>query len=302
MSRSSTSIRPKLQVKTTICHRRSKKVRRRELRLRVGLLLGMLAGGIFVLFPVFWMLVSSFKTNTEIFASPPKIVTDHFSFNAYRSVLTDGTKLRFFMNSYIVGFVVTALTVVIAIQAGYALSRYKFRLKRPLTVAIIGTQAIPPVALVIPYFGLMVGIGLYDTYGSLILTHLVFTLPYAILMMTGYFNTVPKELDEAVRVDGAGTLVALWRVLVPISIPGIVSVAAYTFTISWNEFLFALTLTRTDQMRTVPVGIQMLIGQYKQDWNQMMAMSLLGSIPILILFLIFQRWFISGLAGGSVKG
>jgi multiple sugar transport system permease protein len=270
--------------------------------MRLGLIAGLLVSAVFVVFPVFWMLVSSFKTNTEIFANPPKIISQGFSFAAYTDVLHDPTKIRFFVNSYIVAFAVTILTVVIAIQTAYALSRYDFRLKKPLTVAIIGTQAVPPIALVIPYFGLMVAAGLYNTYPGLILTHLVLTLPYAILMMTGYFNTIPKELDEAVRVDGGGALMTVWRVLVPISVPGIVAVAAYTFTISWNEFLFALTLTQTDDKRTVPIGIQMLIGQNHYDWNQMMSMSLLGSVPILILFLIFQRWFISGLAAGSVKG
>lgn len=268
---------------------------------RVLLLAGLVVSAAFVVFPVFWMLVSSLKSNTEIFANPPTIISQGFSFAAYTDVLQDPTKIRFFANSYLVAFAVTILTVAIAIQTGYALSRYDFRLKKPLTVAIIGTQAVPPIALVIPYFGLMVAAGLYNTYQGLILTHLVLTLPYAVLMMTGYFNTIPRELDEAVRVDGGGALMAVWRVLVPISIPGIVAVAAYTFTISWNEFLFALTLTQTDDKRTVPIGIQMLIGQNHYDWNQMMSMSLLGSVPILILFLIFQRWFISGLAAGSVK-
>jgi multiple sugar transport system permease protein len=131
---------------------------------------------------------------------------------------------------------------------------------------------------------------------------MVFTLPYTILMMTGYFNTLPRELDEAVKVDGGSSFVALWRVLVPISIPGIVSVGIYTFMIAWNEFLFALTLTQTNNMRTVPVGIQLLMGQHAYEWNQMMAMSVLGSLPILILFMFFQRFFIAGMSAGSIKG
>jgi multiple sugar transport system permease protein len=131
---------------------------------------------------------------------------------------------------------------------------------------------------------------------------MVFTLPYAIIMMTGYFNTLPKELDEAVKLDGGSALTALRRVLVPISVPGIVSVGIYTFMLSWNEYLFALTLTRTDNMRTVPIGIQLLMGQHSYQWNEMMAMSILGSVPVLFLFLFFQRYFIGGLTAGSVKG
>jgi multiple sugar transport system permease protein len=130
---------------------------------------------------------------------------------------------------------------------------------------------------------------------------MVFTLPYAIIMLTGYFNTLPRELDEAVKIDGGGSLVALWRILVPISIPGIVSVGIYTFMISWNEYLFALTLTRTQEMRTVPIGIQLLMGQHSYEWNEMMAMSILGSIPVLVLFLFFQRYFMGGLTSGAIK-
>jgi multiple sugar transport system permease protein len=130
---------------------------------------------------------------------------------------------------------------------------------------------------------------------------MVFTLPYAIIMMTGYFNTLPRELDEAVKLDGGGALATLWRILVPVSIPGIVSVGIYTFMISWNEYLFALTLTRTQEMRTVPIGIQLLMGQHSYEWNEMMAMSILGSLPVLILFLFFQRFFMGGLTSGAVK-
>jgi multiple sugar transport system permease protein len=273
----------------------------RQVGLRIGVIIGSLVAAVFAGFPVVWMLVSSFKTNTEIFAFPPQIITPGFSLDAYVAVLTDPEEIRFFINSYIVALSVTLVTVVIALFAAYAFSRFEFRFKKVLNVVIIGTQAVPPIALLIPFFGLMVTIGLYNTYAGLILTYVVFTLPYAIVMMTGYFNTLPRELDEAVRVDGAGSLTALWRILVPISVPGIISVAVYTFMISWNEFLFALTLTRTNDMRTVPVGIQLLLGQNSQEWNQMMAMSILGSIPVLVLFLVFQRWFIGGLTSGSVK-
>ena len=273
----------------------------RKTGLRIALLAGLILGAVFAGFPVFWMLVSSFKTNTEIFEYPPRIITEGFSFDAYAAVLSDPEQIRFFINSYVVALAVTALTVLLAILAAYAFSRYEFRGKKVLNVVIIGTQAVPPIALIIPFFGLMVAFGLYNTYAGLILTYIVFTLPYAIIMMTAYFNTLPKELDEAVKVDGAGAWTALWRILVPISVPGIVSVAVYTFMISWNEYLFALTLTRTNDLRTVPVGIQLLIGQNSYHWNEMMAISILGSVPVLILFLIFQRYFIGGLTAGSVK-
>ncbi|MGN9909516.1 carbohydrate ABC transporter permease [Phytohabitans sp. LJ34] len=275
--------------------------KRRRLGAKIALLAGLCLGAAFAGLPVLWMLSTSFKPNGEVFAVPPRLVTGNFSFDAYRAILTDGAQLRFFLNSYVVALSVTALTLLVAVLAAYGFSRYEFPLKRSINAVIVSVQAVPPITLVIPYFGLVVTLGLYNTYPGLILTHMVFTLPYAIIMMTAYFNTLPKELDESVKVDGASSWTALWRVLVPISVPGMVAVGVYTFMISWNEYLFALTLTRTDNMRTVPIGIQLLMGQHSYEWNQMMAMSILGSIPVLILFLLFQRRFIGGLTSGAVK-
>lgn len=274
----------------------------KRLTMKVGVVVALVLGGVFAAFPVFWMAASSFKSNSEIFQYPPQILTKSFSFDAYTTIISDPVKVRFFVNSYVVSLSVSLLTLLVAILAAYAFSRYEFRFKKIINVVIVSVQAVPPITLLIPFFGLMVALHLYNTYAALILTYMVFTLPYAIIMMTGYFNTLPKELDEAVKLDGGGALTALWRVLMPISVPGIVSVGIYTFMLSWNEYLFALTLTRTNDMRTVPIGIQLLMGQHDYQWNEMMAMSILGSIPVLLLFLFFQRFFIGGLTAGSVKG
>lgn len=262
---------------------------------------GLAIGLVFACFPVLWMIFSSIKSNTEIFSLPPTLLPKEFTLKAYQKIFSNPMKVRFFLNSYLVATAVTLLTLLVAILAGYSLSRHSFKLKKPLTLFIISTQTVPPITLLIPYFGIVVAFRLYDTYFALIFTYMVFTLPYAILMMTGYFNTLPKELDEAVVVDGGSSMTTLWRVLVPVSIPGIVATGVYTFLLAWNEFLFALTLTKSTSMRTVPIGIQLLMGQHAYQWNEMMAMSVLGSIPILILYLAVQRYFLAGLTAGSVK-
>jgi multiple sugar transport system permease protein len=263
--------------------------------------LGLAVGLVYTGFPILWMFFASVKSNTEIFSLPPRLLPDHFTIEAYLSIFDDPAKVRFFINSYVVSGVVTLLTVLIAILAAYAFSRYSFRLKSTLNVFVISTQTVPPITLLIPYFGMVVAFGIFNTYFALILTYMVFTLPYAILLMTGYLNTLPKDLDEAVLVDGGSSWTALWRVLVPLSLPGIVATAVYTFLLAWNEFLFALTLTKSTDMRTVPIGIQLLMGQHAFEWNQMMAMSVLGSLPLLLLFLIAQRYFLAGMTAGSVK-
>lgn len=263
--------------------------------------LGLAIGLVYACFPILWMLFSSLKSNTEIFSLPPELFPKEFTLKAYHSIFSSPMKVRFFLNSYLVATVVTFLTLFVAILAGYSFSRHSFKLKKPLNLFIISTQTVPPISLLIPYFGIVVAFRMYDTYFALIFTYMVFTLPYAILLMTGYFNTLPKELDEAVIIDGGSSFTALWRVLVPVSIPGIVATGVYTFLLSWNEFLFALTLTKSTEMRTVPIGIQLLMGQHSYEWNEMMAMSILGSFPILIMYMVAQRYFLEGLTAGSVK-
>ena len=257
--------------------------------------------GLFAAFPIFWMVVCSLKTNEYMFMWPPKLIDESVSLNTYGKTLTDPEKMRFFLNSYIVSACVVVLTLFIGIMAAYAFSRFNFRFKKTLNSLIVSVQAIPPIVLLIPYMAIVVAMNIFDTYWALILTYLVSTLPYCILMMTGYFNTLSRELDDSVRIDGGSRMRALWGVLVPISKPGLISVGIYTFMHAWNEYLFALVLTQRRQMRTIPIGINLLITEHNYDWATMMGMSVLGSIPILILFVFFQRYFIAGMSSGAIK-
>ena len=274
---------------------------KKDIKIQFLVYVGLLVGLVFTLFPVFWIFISSVKTNTEVFAYPPSFIPENFTLSAYFNIFNDEDKLRFFFNSYFIAIIVTILTLLISILSGYSFSRFDFKLKRILNLSIISTQTIPPITLLIPYFGIVVTFKIFDTYLALILTYLVFTIPYATLMMTSYFNTLPKELDDAVLMDGGSNFTALCRVIIPISLPGIVATCVYTFLLCWNEFLFALTLTKSYEMRTVPIGIQLLMGQHAYEWNEMMAMSIIGTVPILFLYLFAQKYFLAGLTSGSVK-
>lgn len=262
----------------------------------------LIASAIFVLFPIFWMISVSLRLNGEVFSYPAKLLPPTFTVEGYQKVLTSKKMLGYFANSYIDGIIVTVVSIVIGIMAGYGLSRYEFRGKRIFHMFTISTQTIPAVTLLIPFFILMVGLKLYNTRIGLIVAYTSFALPYSIVMMLGFFNSIPKELDEAARIDGANEFRTLWQVVAPVAIPGIISTMIYIFILSWNEYIFATALIKADELKTMPIGLALLKGESVYEWNTMMAMSLLGSIPVLVLYLFGQKKFISGLYSGAIKG
>jgi multiple sugar transport system permease protein len=213
---------------------------------------------------------------------------------------------RYFLNSLIVAGAATVLSVVIAVFAAYAVSRYRFRGKRVFTVTVLSTQMFPGILFLLPLFLIFVnvgnstGIALYGSRGGLILTYLTFSLPFSIWMLIGYFDSIPRDLDEAAMVDGCGALGALFRVVVPAAVPGIVAVAVYAFMTAWGEVLFASVMTN-DTTRTLSVGLQGYATQNDVYWNQVMAASLVVSVPVVAGFLLLQRYLVAGLTAGAVK-
>ncbi|WP_226781673.1 carbohydrate ABC transporter permease [Oceaniglobus trochenteri] len=253
-------------------------------------------------FPIIWMVSVSLKPTVETFSLPPRLIPETLSFDGYVRVLENPQFRRFLLNSYILGLVVTLLSLVIGTLAAFGFSRYRFFGDKTAKLFVITTQMVPTITLLIPFFGVIVWLRLYDSIWGLILTYLTFSLPYAVIMMNGYLDTIPKDFDEAATIDGCGPLGVLFRVLLPVAMPGIISTAVYTFLLSWNEFLFALALTRSIEMRTVPVGISMMVGEFGLKWDEMMAFSVIGSLPVLILFMLVQRFVVSGLSAGGIKG
>lgn len=260
---------------------------------------------LFVALPLFVMISSSLK--------PLKDVQGDFTWwptNLVFSPFVDMWKTvplgRYFMNSIVISTTATVFSIIIAIFASYAVSRYRFRGRTLFTTTILSTQMFPGVLFLLPLFVIFTninttfGIQLVGTRGGLILTYLTFSLPFSIWMLSGYFNGIPRELDDAAKVDGCTPLGALFRVILPAARPGLVAVAIYSFMTAWGEVLFASVMT-TDVNRTLAVGLRLYSTQTAVYWNQIMAASLAVSVPVVIAFLLLQRSFVAGLTAGSVK-
>lgn len=255
----------------------------------------------FVIVPVLWMLSTSVKTMEEMFTIPLKWIPDTISWDAYKRIWTDYPFGRYLFNSFFVVSGATLISLFVSSLAGYGASRFRFMGRTAFLTFLLITQMFPSIMLLIPYFKLMKTLGLINTYGGLILAYISFTIPLASWLMLGYFDSIPKELDAAASIDGASRFRIFWQIIMPLALPGLAATAIYAFIVGWNEYIFALVLTSDDKMKTVPIGIGELIGQYRIAWNDMMAISLVVSIPLTILFLFLQRYLVSSLTAGAVK-
>lgn len=260
---------------------------------------------IFTVVPVYVMVISGLKPLKDVqsdFTWWPSTLT----IQPYIDIWNTIPLASYFVNSVIVASVATLLSLVIAIFASYAISRYKFRGRNLFSGTVLATQMLPGVLFLLPLFLIFVnintnfGIQLVGTRTGLIITYLTFSLPFSIWMLAGYFDGIPRELDEAAKVDGCGPMRALIQVILPAARPGLVAVAIYSFMTSWGEVLFASVMT-TDANRTLAVGLQLYSTQTNVYWNQIMAASVVVSIPIVVGFLLLQRNFVAGLTAGAVK-
>jgi multiple sugar transport system permease protein len=260
---------------------------------------------IFTVVPLYVMVVSSVKPLQDVqgaFTWVPSHVTLQPFADMWRTVPLG----RYFLNSLVVSLSATACSVAIAIFTGYAVSRYRFRGRGTFMTVVLSTQMFPGILFLLPLFLIFVNVDRYtgiELYGSrlgLTITYLTFALPFSIWLIAGYFDTIPRELDEAARVDGAGPLRTLVRVLLPVAAPGIVAVAIYAFMTAWGEVLFASVLT-SESTRTLAVGLRGYANQSNVYWNQVMAASLVISLPVVIGFLALQRFLVHGLTAGAVK-
>lgn len=258
--------------------------------------------GLFIFFPLFWLLTSSLKPTEELFVRIPSLLPGQPTFRHYMTAITDDNIFLYVVNSLISATGSSILTTFLAAHAAFGFAKYRYFGKRGFMYLLLSAQMFPFAMLLITLFPMLNAWNLTDTYVGLILGYLVFALPTGTYMLYSYFSQLPSELIEAARVDGASDLRIMYTIIFPLSIPGLVTVGLYAFMWAWKDLLFSLTLVTSSNMRTIGPGLLLTyFGEASSDWGAAMAASVVVSLPVVIAFLFLQRYFIQGMLGGSVK-
>lgn len=252
--------------------------------------------------PFLWMVSTAFKTTEETYTSPPLWIPHHPTIKNFLYIVKRGAFLTYFRNSVTVAVSTTVISIILSSLAGYSFSRFKFFGGHSLLLLFLITQMFPGALLIIPLFQIIKFLKLLNTLYALILSHITFSLPLCTWLMKGFFDQIPRELEEAAMIDGCSRISAMIYIIFPLAFPGIIAASIFSFIGSWDEFIFALTFTSSDEVRTLPIGLQRFIGSYEIYWNHLGAASVLTTIPVIILFLFIQKYMVKGLTAGSVKG
>ena len=265
--------------------------------------MGLTLGSLIVLVPILYMASTSFKSINEIMTSSTvTMFPKTFSLEAYKNVITEYPFFTYLKNSVVISTVATVLAVLFSTLAGYGFSRFQFKGKGMIMMFILVTQMFPAVMLFVPYYKLLTIYGLANSRRGIILVHIASVIPFCSWMMDGFFNSISRELDEAARIDGCSHLKIFWKIIAPLTLPGLISTTIYAFIQSWNEYMFTMLCITSDKMKTLPVAIGQMASYDKIMWNDLMAASLLSSLPVVVMFIFLQRYFISSMTQGAVKG
>ncbi len=254
-------------------------------------------------FPLFWMVISSFKPGSELYVSPPTFLPERWTLQNYRDLFVQTNFATYFLNSLIVAGAATALSLVIGGLGAYSLSRFNFFGIGGFARVALVCYMLPEVLIVLPLYIYVIQLGLADTLISLVIANTAFTLPLALWFMRSYFNAIPMSLEESAMVDGCTRFGAMWRVTVPLAIPGLVSVGVFSFNHAWNEFLFALVFISSENKKVLPLGLATWIGQDNiYSWGMLLSGAVLITIPVVAFYLLVQRKLTVGLSEGGAKG
>ena len=252
-------------------------------------------------FPFFWIITSAFKSPQEIIQKQSTIIPKSFTLEHFDKILFSSDFLIYLKNSLIVSFSSMIIAVFLSILAAYGLHKLKFYGNKLVERSLLITYAFPGVILLIPMYLMLGKIGLLNSYFALILINVTFSTPFAVWMLKAFFKTIPNEIEEAASIDGASKIIILSKIILPLALPGIASVSIFCFIISWTEYMFASIMISGNDLKTLPVGLASIVGQYQIDWGFLLAGTTLASLPVIILFLFVGKYFVSGLTDGAVK-
>lgn len=255
-----------------------------------------------IVFPFFWQFMTSLKPTSEIYLSPPRWFPSSLAVNNYVNVFTKYNFLTYLVNSLIVAVGTTCVAVVLSSLASYAIARLKFKGKKPILAVTLAVSMFPAMAIICPLYIVLRSMNLLNTLGGLIVVYTTFALPFSLWNQTNFFRKIPFELEESGMIDGCTPLQAFIRIILPLAGPGTFTTAILVFIEAWNEFTFSLVFNTKDAVRTVPVGITMFPGLHDYPWGDIAAASAIVTIPLIIMVLICQKWIVSGLTAGAVKG
>jgi ABC-type glycerol-3-phosphate transport system permease component len=256
----------------------------------------------FIGFPLLWMLISSLKPSAELFVSPPRLLPTEFTLEWYRNLVQQSDAPTYFWNSLVIGAATTVNCLTLGTLAGYAVTRFEFPGKSIFLVGALLSYVFPAIVLFVPIYMIINNLGLTDTLLGIVICHTILTFPFALWMLRSFFAAIPREIDEAAWVDGASFLRTFATIILPLALPGIFSVGVFVFVLSWNEFLFASVLVTSSAHKTIPLGIAEFITSFDVRWGEIMAMGTLATVPVIVLFLSVQRYFLRGVISGAVKG
>jgi len=257
---------------------------------------------VFVLFPFYWIIITSFKTDLQIQQYSSIFWPTPWTIEQYQTSLYKTPYLTWFRNTVIVATASTVVSVGLAAMAGYALARLKFFGAGALTTILLITYLLPGALLFIPLYRILTNLGIINTHLALIATYPTFLMPFATWVMLGYYRSLPVDLEDAAMIDGASRLGAFLRITLPLAAPALLSVTLFAFTNAWNEFLFAFVFITSERLKTLPIGLQLLVFGDIYPWGQLMSASLLMAIPVMVIYIYAQRYLVEGLTAGSVKG